>query len=445
MKLLLGDLCLCLVVALSLFFPGSRASHHWTFRVPRSSGPPDRCDGLGLDAVIVNDHGTPQYFRDGFVWLGFRGSPQLIHNIWPQLPSHLDAAFHIHNPIHPDHHNRTFFFKGSQVWQYSGNTLEGTFQIRDKFPGVPDNLDGATECPQGECTSSSILLSKGDTMYLLDLSTKTVKAKSWQGVRGCSAMMRWIDRYYCFTGTTFTRFNPTTGQVPPGYPKDIRDYFFRCEGRGHWSGNTTIDKNIFNRCSNVPFDEFDEDELGRVYAFRDNWYFRVDMKRMGWHPLTLNSSWTSLHGKLNGAFSWDKKMYFIQGSQLYIYKAIAGYSLIEGYPKPVSDELGISGIHVSATFICPNTSLLYVISGNHMRVIDLKQSPRVLGDGVRIGHPQVDGAMCNRRGIYLFIGTQYYQYNSPSELSAWKNLPEPRSIKDDFMHCSRRGTPSHHR
>ncbi|XP_059819508.1 hemopexin [Hypanus sabinus] len=445
MKSLLRHLCLCLVVALLLFLPGSRASHQQTSWLRGSSGPPNRCDGLGFDAIALDDHGFPYYFRDEFVWRGFRGQPQLMHSIWQQLPTHLDAAFRMHDSNHPDHHNRTFFFKGEHVWQYLGNTLEGKFLIRDKFPGVPDNLGGAMECLQGDCMKNSILFSKGDTMYVLDLSTKALKARNWQGVRGCSTMMRWIDRYYCFTGTNFTRFNPSTGEVPPGYPKDIRDYFMSCEGRGHWSRNSTVDRKIFSLCSNAAFDEFDEDELGRVYAFRDNWYFRIDKKREGWHPFFLNSSWTSLHGKLNGVFSWDKKMYFIQGSQLYIYKAETRYRLIEGYPKPVSDELGISGIDVNATFICPNTSLLYVITGNHMRVIDLKQSPRVLGDGVRIGHSLVDGAMCNRRGIYLFIGTQYYRYNSPSELSAWHSLPDPHSIKGDFLHCPHREALPHHR
>ncbi|XP_051882434.1 hemopexin-like isoform X2 [Pristis pectinata] len=442
MKFLLGELCLCLVVTLSLSLPRPRTkiSSGADSPEPTIPGSPDRCDGLGFDAAVLDEVGTPLYFRDAFVWKGFHGTAKLINSTWPQLPSHLDAAFRMHHSNDPAHHDRTFFFKGNQVWQYHGSTLEGTFLIRDKFPGIPDNLDGAIGCFQGDCVKDSVLFSKGDTMYVLDLSVKTVKERSWQGLRGCSALMQWVDRYYCFKGINFTRFNPSSGEVPAGYPKDARDYFFKC----HWSGNTTTDRNIFNICSNVSFDEFDEDELGRMYAFRSNWYFRLDAKQRGWHPWPLSSAWPSLHGKINGVFSWNNNMYFIQGSQLYIYKAEARYTLIEGYPKPVRDELGISSSDVDATFICPGTSELYIIMGNHMQMVNLQHSPRVLGNGIRIGHSKVDGAMCNGQGIFVFVGTQYYRYNSTSELSSWKNTPAPRSIKQDFLHCPHQVPASHH-
>ncbi|XP_060682921.1 hemopexin-like [Hemiscyllium ocellatum] len=440
MKLLLGGLCLSWAVVLSFSYPWMKHIPNITedelsqgHTHPNHAGFPNRCDGLGFDAITLDEQGVTYFFRDAFLWRGFQAPAQFINETWSGLPDHIDAAFRMHHKNSPEQHDRMFFFKGNHVWQYNGNKPEGQFLIQDKFHGVPDNLGAAVECPQGECQHDSVLFFKGDTTYLFDLSTKTVKVRPWTGTHQCTAAMRWIDRNYCFQGSNFTRFNPHTGQAFENYPKDARNYFMRCEGRGH--GNKTADPSIYNRCSNRSFDEFNEDELGRVYAFRANVYFRLDSKRDGWHPWQIHSTWPSLHGKIDGVFTWNKKIYFIQGSQLFIYKAEAQYTLIEGYPKPITEELGISGAGVDATFICPGTSLLYVIRGNRVQSVNLEQTPRVLDNGFQIGHSHVDGAMCNTEGIFIFVGTNYYKYSSTKELEAQTETPDPHSISVDFMSC----------
>lgn len=443
MTFLLGGLCLSWALTLSLAFPWMKGhpnithdemnQHHPHPNIP---GFPDRCDGLGFDAITLNEQGVIFYFRDEFLWKGFQAAAEFINNTWPLLPGHIDAALRVHNKTSPTHHDRMFFFKGNQVWQYNGITPEGVFLIRDKFPGIPDNIGAAVECPIGECTNDSIIFFKGEHVYLLNLNTNTVKERKWPRVHSCTSALRWLERHYCFQGTNFIRFKPNTGEVPSGYPKDSRDYFMRCEGRGHGKRNGTSADSIYNRCSNRSFEEFNEDGLGRMYAFRENWFFRLDSNRDGWHPWPTNSSWPALHGKIDGVFSWNRKMYFIQGSQLFIYKADAHYTLIEGYPKPVTEELGIPSTGVDATFICPGSSILYVILGNQVQTVDLEQTPRVLGDGFRIGHPHVDGAICNTKGVYLFIGTKYYKYNSLTDLTAWTSTPDPQSISLDFLSCA---------
>uniref|UniRef100_UPI00398F2155 hemopexin-like n=1 Tax=Pristiophorus japonicus TaxID=55135 RepID=UPI00398F2155 len=406
---------------------------------PSIAGYPNRCDDLGFDAITLDEQGVTHFFRDEFLWSGFHSPADLINKTWPHLPDHLDAALRIHHKNSPDHHDRMFFFKGNQVWQYRGNISEGQFLIHDKFPGIPDNLGAAVQCPKGDCAEDSVIFFKGDTVYQLDLSTNAVKEKKWPELHHCTASNRWLEKYYCFQGTNFTRFNPITGHVPDGYPKDARNYFMRCEGRGeqfeHAHKNKSVDVSIYNRCSNRSFDEFNEDELGRMYAFRDGWYFRIDSNRDGWHPWRTNSSWPSLHGKIDAVFSWNSKMYFIQGPKLFIYKTEARYSLIQGYPKPVAEELGIPGTSVKATFICPQSSLLYVIMGNHLQSVNLEQTPKVLGNGFRIAHFHVDGAMCTTKGVYLFVGTKFYKYDSPDQLAAWESSPEPQSISKHFMSC----------
>ncbi|XP_038674906.1 hemopexin [Scyliorhinus canicula] len=319
MKCLLGGLCVYCSLILGLSFPLMKSSsdnthHGMSPPHPQHNIPgfPDRCDGLGFDAITLDEKGDIFYFRDEFLWKGFNGTAEFINNTWPQLPTHIDAAIRIHHKHAPEYHDRMFFFKGTQVYQYYGTTFEGKFLIHDKFPGIPNNLEAAMECPVGVCAQDSVLFFKGDMVSQLNLNTTTVKARSWFGLGHCGAALRWLERDYCFDGTNFTRFHPSTGHIPKGYPKDARDYFMQCEGRGHGTWNNTAAKSIHNRCSNESFEEFNEDEIGRMYAFRNNWYFRLDTNRDGWHPWPIHSSWPSLHGNIDGVFSWDKKMYFIQ-------------------------------------------------------------------------------------------------------------------------------------
>lgn len=52
----------------------------------------------------------------------------------------------------------------------------------------------------------------------------------------------------------------------------------------------------------------------------------------------------------------------IQGDQIYIYKGAVHYTLIEGYPKTLKEELGIEGT-VDAAFVCPNEHIVHIIQG----------------------------------------------------------------------------------
>lgn len=47
---------------------------------------------------------------------------------------------------------------------------------------------------------------------------------------------------------------------------------------------------------------------------------------------------------------------------MYIYKTGAHYTLVEGYPKTLREELGIEG-QVDAAFLCPNENVVHVIQG----------------------------------------------------------------------------------
>lgn len=73
----------------------------------------------------------------------------------------------------------------------------------------------------------------GSDVYWYDLSAGQLKQRAWTQVGNCSAALRWLERYYCFQGLNFLRFNPVSGDVPAHrYPLDSRDYFICCPGRG---------------------------------------------------------------------------------------------------------------------------------------------------------------------------------------------------------------------
>lgn len=57
-------------------------------------------------------------------------------------------------------------------------------------------------------------------------------------------------------------------------------------------------------------------------------------------------------------FLWEN----LQDDQVYIYKSAAHYTLVEGYPKTLKEELGVEG-HVDAAFVCPNQHTVHIIQG----------------------------------------------------------------------------------
>lgn len=76
------------------------------------------------------------------------------------------------------------------------------------------------------------LLCAGDKVFSFDLELRVTKERPWLDAGPCDAALRWLERYYCLQGTQFYRFRPHSWEVLPGYPRDLRDYFIPCPGRG---------------------------------------------------------------------------------------------------------------------------------------------------------------------------------------------------------------------
>ncbi|XP_053163971.1 hemopexin isoform X1 [Hemicordylus capensis] len=443
----LGALCLSSALAAALARghsgsgrPGGAWHHH-----PGSQPPPNdtellqRCaDEAGFDAVALDESGTMLFFKGDFVWKGFTGPREPISASWPEVPEGpLDAALRIHRQDHPEVHDSLFLFQGKRVWAYAQGKLRHGYPrlIAEEFPGVPGDLAAAVECHPEECTTETIIFFQGPAVLSYDLKTKDLKRRQWPAVANCSAAVRWLERYYCFQGIRFWRFDPATGDVPPHYPLDARDYFMLCPGRGHGHGargNATL-RAVTDRCSGHPFQAFSSDDSGRIYAFRGGQYFRLDSARDGWHSWPLNHTWKELEGKVDAAFSWEEKLHLIQGSQVTIYRAAPGYPRVEGYPRALQAELGLAG--ADAAFTCPHAQELYVIQGSQMRRVDLLQSPRAPGPAVPLPHAQVDGALCTSKGVYLFHGADFHHYADVAALSAALAPAPAQSTAAIFFRC----------
>lgn len=66
-------------------------------------------------------------------------------------------------------------------------------------------------------------------------------------------------------------------------------------------------------------------------------------------------------------FSWRLKhttfiVFSPQDDQIFVYKVGEPHTHLEGYPKPVKEELGIEG-PIDAAFICNDNHTAYIIKG----------------------------------------------------------------------------------
>ncbi|XP_049747343.1 hemopexin [Elephas maximus indicus] len=423
----------------------------------------ERCsDGWGFDAATLDDSGTMLFFKGDFVWKGHKWARESISEHWKNFTGHVDAAFR-------RGHDSVFLIKGDKVWVYPPGKKEKGYPklLQDEFPGIPSPLDAAVECPRGECQQEGVLFFQGNHKWFWDFATGAKKERSWTAVGNCSSALRWIGRYYCFQGNKFLRFNPITGEVPPKYPRDARDYFMSCPGRGHGPGHSNRTDhesgtypgmgNRPGRCSpDLVLSALLSDIHGATYAFAGSHYWRLDTSRDGWHSWPVAHQWPQGPSAVDAAFSWDDKLYLIQGTQVYIFLTKAGYNLVSGYPKRLEKELGsphgMSLDAVDAAFTCPGSSRLHIMAGQRLWWLDLQLGAQAVWTALPWPHNKVDAALCVEKSLgpnscsadgpslYLIHGPSVYCYSDVDKLNAAKALPQPQKVAD-LLGCSHSGAP----
>uniref|UniRef100_A0AAY4F056 Hemopexin n=1 Tax=Denticeps clupeoides TaxID=299321 RepID=A0AAY4F056_9TELE len=434
MKLLLKTVCLASAMALSfsapcdiiqLYFKGKdgHAEHPKQSDDSHYNASPDRCAGIEFDAIAPDEKGTSYFFKGDHLWVGFSGPAELSNGTFKDLDEyhhlgHVDAAFRMHNKKDSGDHDHIYLFLNDKVFSYYKHSLEKGFplEIQQQFPGVPSHLDAAVECPAGECVTDAVLFFKGKDVYHFDIATKMVKKKAWDHLPNCTSAFRWLEHYYCFHGHHFTRFHPVTGEVGENYPKDARHYF--------------IGKK--EPCSAVHLDAITADDTGKRYAFRGE-MFKTIIKKYICINLMGQGHQDVTQIKFNQNF--ERIFSPSQGNQVYIYKADAHYTLIDGYPKPLKDELGVQG-PVDAAFMCEGEPTVFLIQGQKMFSVDLNATPRSVKREVSLPFTKVDAAECGADGVRVFVGSKYYKYESPTILSHSKVTPVPFKISPKEFVCT---------
>ncbi|KAL0985520.1 hypothetical protein UPYG_G00157950 [Umbra pygmaea] len=402
-------------------------------------GPVDRCQEMEFDAITPDANGVTYFFKGDHMWIGFHGPSELINASYKEVDDYrhlgnIDAAFSLHQPD-AKNHQHTFFFLDNKVFSYQGrnHALEKGFpkDISEVFPGVPDHLDAAVECPKGDCLRDSVIFFKGNDVFHFDTQTKNVKTSQWTHLPKCTSAMRWLNQYYCFHGHQFTKFHPWSGTVTGKYPKDARDYFMKCPNFGHVTENTERES-----CSQAPLDAVTSDDDKRTLAFRGDIYLQKNSERYdGWRSFPIADSFKDLQGNVTAAFSYAGQLYIIKKEQVFTYKYSGEqYQLVEGFPKPLKAELGIDG-PLDAAFVCGEESSLHVIKGNKMFEIQMTSTPRVVVKDFLLPFPKVDATICSPKGIRVFLGANYVEFQSPKLLAFSRIKPLPHKTSQQMFGC----------
>ncbi|KAJ8358295.1 hypothetical protein AAFF_G00015900, partial [Aldrovandia affinis] len=170
------------------------------------------------------------------------------------------------------------------------------------------------------------------------------------------------------------------------------------------------------------------------HAHSGKFYMRLDTHRDGWHAFPIANVWKEVGDRVDTVFSYEEKLYIIKGEQVYIYKTAAHYTLIDGYPKTLKEELGVEG-PVDAAFVCGDHPIVHIIQGQKMRDIDLSATPRTVMRETHLPFPKVDAALCGSDGVKVFVGSEYFHYNTPRLLACRRIRPQPHKVSLEMLGC----------
>ncbi|XP_056611775.1 hemopexin [Triplophysa dalaica] len=440
MRLLFQSLTLCLVLSLGFTAPADHKEEHSKKEHGHElhhEAKLDRCAGIEFDAVTVNEEKVPYFFKGDHLFKGFKGKAELSNETFPELDDHyhhghVDAAFRMQSKDSPDHQDHQFFFLDNKVYSYHKHKLEDGYpkDISEVFPGIPDHLDAAVECPKPECPEDTVVFFKGHDIYHFDIKTKKVDKMESKGMPKCTAAFRHMEHYYCLHGHQFSKFDPKTVEVNGKYPKETRGYFMRCPHFGNKSVEDHIER---EQCSRVHLDAITSDDHGNIYAFRGDYFLRRTGDKF--YSDTIESAFKEVHSEVDAVFSYEGHFYIIKDDQVFVYKVGEPHTHLKGYPKPLKEVLGMEG-PVDAAFTCSGHQTVHVIKGQTIYNVNLKATPPApVKDGTLITFKKIDTAMCGPKGVTLVIGNHYFNYQSVMIMLMGRILPEPQKLSQDLFGC----------
>uniref|UniRef100_A0A672H3K1 Hemopexin n=1 Tax=Salarias fasciatus TaxID=181472 RepID=A0A672H3K1_SALFA len=394
---------------------------------------PDRCQGIEMDAVTVNEDGIPYFFHSGFLFKGFHGAAERANETFTELDEHqhlghVDAAFRLHYEDHPTEHNNIIFFLDTQIFSYYQHKLEGGYpkNISEVYPGIPDHLDAAVECPKPECEEDSVIFFKGDEIFHFNFKTKAVEMKEFTSMPNCTSAFRFMEHYYCFHGHNFSKFDPKTGEVHGRYPKEARDFFMRCSKFSDDSDHVERE-----RCSRAHLDAITADNEGDMFAFRGQSFICKEVNdTLKVEPIEL--TFKEVKSDVDAAFTFKDDLYLVKDEHVFAYRVGENHTLLDGYPKTVKEELGIEG-PIDSAFSCDEHQHVHVVKGQLMYDVDMAASERNATNERSIMFPS-DAAMCGPRGVTLVKGNHFYHFDTLKLLFS-RAVPERHQVSLELFGC----------
>ncbi|XP_058601222.1 matrix metalloproteinase-28 isoform X2 [Onychostoma macrolepis] len=176
---------------------------------PKGGSPtPQYCQGF-FDAVTMDDNGTVLVFQGHRFWTVSNGSvsaPLPLQTHWPKLSLAIEAA--AFSPLD----SKLYFFKGRQIWRFSGSDLDPGFPKKSSNLGLPNHPD----CAFFYQPLGRMVLFRGSRYYILNPESLSVEPyypralRDWKGLpRGLNgALTRPDGKLYFFKEQQYWSFDP---------------------------------------------------------------------------------------------------------------------------------------------------------------------------------------------------------------------------------------------
>ncbi|XP_063002483.1 matrix metalloproteinase-28 [Elgaria multicarinata webbii] len=169
-----------------------------------------------FDAITIDLKDNLYIFKGGYYWIVSKGGkatgPRPLQELWPRLPSTLDAA------AFSEEDGKFYFFKGGRCWRYKGSSLDVGFPQKCSSTGrLPRHPDMAFYFQP----LHHLVLFKGPKYYVVNEESLQVEpyyprsVRDWGGVPAMAngAVTHPDGFVYFFRSDQFWKFDPERLQV----------------------------------------------------------------------------------------------------------------------------------------------------------------------------------------------------------------------------------------